>query len=376
MIMKRILYLSFLLLGAYAFGLQAQDVAKPIEAANPDADIPRVVLDFGKPYKLNLGVNGMAMGGNTACGEDGSIFLEVYVPDSRNGMVLHSLAPDGKIVRFNPGNIQGYKFIGMPTRFFADETHIAALVDAQPEKASPQDKWPPPVQLALIYDRQGVFQKAVRLPDGFEASALGMYGSGNLLVVGANVSDKSAHLLVVSESGGIDREMRLFDEDYNLSPHAKEDQPLSSAPVFKAGALSSMRIIPYGQNLLLFPTATKQPIIEVNEHGIVHVYPLQIPKGFVLETLLSTDGHRWKVSTLSEQVETIKVKDSDSHSYAMKYGPIFEFDPADGTALRRIERPESASWAVLACEHDGEYAAFTTDAKDGSLELMKASVPK
>jgi hypothetical protein len=203
-----------------------------------------------------------------------------------------------------------------------------------------------------------------------------MYGSGNLLVVGANAKDKSVHLLVVSESGNVDREMRLFDEDYNLSPHAKEDQPLSIALEFKAGALTSMRIIPYGQNLLLFPTATKQPVIEVNEHGIVHVYVLQIPKGFVLETLLSTSGHRWKVSTLGAKVETNTYKDSETHSYAMEYGPIFEFDPADGAVLRRIDRPEGPPWAMLTCEHDGEYAAFTTDAKDGSLELLKASVPK
>jgi hypothetical protein len=189
-----------------------------------------------------------------------------------------------------------------------------------------------------------------------------MYGSGNLLVVGANAKDKSVHLLVVSESGNVDREMRLFDEDYNLSPHAKEDQPLSIALEFKAGALTSMRIIPYGQNLLLFPTATKQPVIEVNEHGIVHVYVLQIPKGFVLETLLSTSGHRWKVSTLGAKVETNTYKDSETHSYAMEYGPIFEFDPADGAVLRRIDRPEGPPWAMLTCEHDGEYAAFTTDA--------------
>ena len=363
-----------LILIAAANNLYAQDVDKPTEAANPD--IPRIVLDFGKPLRLDLGVKGMAMGGNTKCGEDGSIFLQVYVPETHSGMVLHSLAPDGKIIRFSPGKIQGYKFVGNPDGFFAGETRIAALVDALPEKASLQDKSPTRVQLALIYNRQGEFQKAVRLPDGLEVSTLGVYGSGNLLVVGANAKDKSAHLLVVSESGGVDREMRLFDEDYNLSPHAKEDQPLSSTLLFKAGALTSMRIIPYGQNLLLFPTATKQPVIEVNEHGIVHVYSLQIPKGFVLETLLSTSGYRWKVTTLSEKVETNTDKDSRVQSYGMKFGPIFEFDPADGSALRRIDRPEGPPWTTLACEHDGEYAAFTTDEKDGSLELLKASVPK
>jgi len=168
--MTRTPYLSLVLFGATAFCLHAQGAAKPAEAASPD--IPRIVLDFGKPLKLDLGVKNTAIGGNTACGEDGSIFLEVYVPESHNGMVLHSLAPDGKLVRFNSGNIQGYKFIGNPTRFFAGETRIAALVDAQPEKTNLQDKSLSPVQLALIYNRQGEFQKAVRMPDGLEVSTL------------------------------------------------------------------------------------------------------------------------------------------------------------------------------------------------------------
>lgn len=363
---------------AYSANMRAQDTVTTARDAKSEADIPRVTIDFDKPQKVAFGSKGALIGGNSVCSEDGTVFLEASDSDGPNHwfLALHSLDPSGKTIRFDAGHMQGYiDNIASPSNFFVGETRVVILTDAEPEKISLADKLPAPVQLALIFDRKGAFQKAVRMPDNMHVNAVGIYDSGDLLAISTNSQDKSAHLLIIGESGGIDRELRLFDEDYNLIPHAKEDQLFSSAPEMKEGVLSMMQIVPYGQNLLLVPSLSRQSVLEVNERGIVRVHQLQIPKGFSMDTLLSTSGHRWKITTTANDVQAIKVNDSDRSNYSYSIGPLFEFDPDSGAVLRRIDKSKGKD-GFIACEHNGEYTVFTTDANDGSLEILKASVPK
>ncbi len=362
-----------------AFCAPAQNADKT--ASSTETPVPSYTLEFGKPQKTGLGEGGTAMSGLHVCDEDGTVFLEIRDNQS-NGMglmALYSLDRAGQLIRFSPGHLPGYTDeISHPVRFFASETRVVALVYASPVKTSLSDSPPDhQVELALIYDRKGTLQKAVRLPDdGLQVRTVGLYESGNLLAIGADNRDHSARLLVVDESGRTIREIRLADDDYNLSKNAKQDQMLSSVIRNKSGALEMMQIVPHGQNLLLIPVFTRQPIIEVNEYGIVRVYPLQIPDGFFLGELLSLGKRDWSFETSGGGFKEPKENEEPPKMFLIKPGPVLDFDPSDGSVLRKIEKSADDSRVVLVCEQDREYTALTTDRTDGGLEVLKASIPR
>jgi hypothetical protein len=359
------------------FCADAQDAGK--SAPTEEIPVRSYTLEFGKPVKTGLGSGGAVMSAMHTCGEDGTVFLEVRdnQADGIGPMTLHSLDREGQTVRFVPGHVPGYADeISHPLRFFSGETRVAALVNATPVKASVSDPEPDPVKLALIYDRKGALQKAVRLPnDGLDVTAVGLYDSGNLLVVGANTEDHSARLLVVSEAGDTVRELRLFDEDYNLRNGAKEDQMLSGIVNNRSGALQMMQVVAHGHDLLLIPVYTRQPILEVNEQGVVHVYRLKIPDGFFLAEPLSLGKQSWSFESSGGGFKEPKQGETATKMFVINPGPVLVFSPFDDSLLREVSKPLDSSKAVLVCEQDGEYTALTTDRADGALEVMKASIP-
>jgi hypothetical protein len=363
---------------ASAFCALAQNADK--SASGIETPIHSYTLEFGKPQKTGLGGGGTAMSALHICDDDGTVFLEVS--DNRSDgmglMTLHSLDRAGESIRFRPGHLPGYTDqISHPVRFFANETQVAALVYATQVKANLSD--PPAdhqVELVLIYDRKGALQKVVPLPDGLRVRAAGLYESGNLLAVGADDRDHSARLLVIDGSGETIREIRLFDQDYNLRRNAKQDQMLSSVIQNKSGALEMMQILPHGPNLLLIPVYSRQPIIEVNEHGIVRVYPLQVPDGLFLGEALSVGKRSWSFETSRGGFKEPKENEEPPKMFAIDPGPVLVFDPNDGSVLRKIDKSPDNSQARLVCEKDGEFTALTTDHTDGSLEVLKASIPR
>jgi hypothetical protein len=377
-------FVLFVLFCTAAFCALAQDPGKTStskEVSMSEDAIPHYTLEFGKPRKTTLGGSGTVMGGITSCDEAGTIFFEVAdaQSDHMGLLALHSLDPSGQSIRFSPGHVPGYiDPISQPLRFFASDTRVVALVMATPVKASLSDPQPDWVEMALIYDRKGALQKAVRLPgDSLQVTALGLYESGNLLAIGVDIRDRSARLLVVDQSGDTVREIRLFDEDYNLSKNAQQDQMLSSMVQNKSGALGMMKIVPYGKNLLLLPTFTRQPIIEVNEHGIVRVYPLQIPDGLFLGEPLSISRKSWKFNTSGGGFKVPQKDEEDvPKGFVIKPGPVLIFNPNDGSVLGKVEKSADGPKASLVCEHDGEYTALTSNRDDGTVEILKASIPQ
>lgn len=380
----RFISLAAILLAVVPYAATAQGKGK--SAPGSSDEITHFTLDFGKPQDAGLSRNPAMVFAQTACRADGTLFVGIADhPPSESSPAypsLHSLDREGQVVRFEASHLAGYvdQSIWWGGHFFAGDHWVATLVSATPQDKAADRAAQNSAQLALIYDSKGAFQRVVRLPDGFEIHALGVYDSGKLLIVASGSDNKLARLLVIDSEGDIDRELRLFGEDYNSKEHAEEDQLLSATDQNKAGALTDMQILPFGQDLLLFPTMTRQPVIEVNERGIVRVFPLQIPKGFMLDSMLSMSGHTWKMATVTDHIEPVKSADGGPpHAYALTNGPVFEFDPSSGAALRRIDAPETpkdAPGTPLVCEYDGEYTSLTTDPKSGSLVLLKASIPR
>ena len=112
-------------------------------------------------------------------------------------------------------------------------------------------------------------------------------------------------------------------------------------------------------NLLLAPQGTAASVIDVNEKGIVRVSELQLPPGYLIQSLLSSNGPFWTVSTSGNA----KILDdtASGHAYPVfRTGPIFQFNSLDGSPVRRIDVPEGVVSSVL-WENGGDFNALTTD---------------
>ena len=310
-----------------------------------------------------------------SCAEDGSVFVLNADAPRKMELTLHSLLSPSDDVRFDAPSIPGYAPMRWPQSYFVNDSEVAELqvttVAENPlekQKEPTVDAW-----VVLLFDRKGKFEKAVPIPANIDnPTSIGIYGSGNLLLVAANKTTKAAEMFVLSRDGDVINNLLLLDEDYNTGKQAKSKQPLASAT--DEGALTFLKMVSNGQNLLLFPRATNEPVIEVNEHGIVHTVPLQLPKGTSLDSFLSRSGYVWKVRTYSSTKVRTDSKTGEQ-SGEMTQGSILEFNSFDGSLLRKINLPAKMN-GFIACEHNGDYTALTTDPKDGRLELVKGAEVK
>ncbi|HEX3437792.1 MAG TPA: hypothetical protein VHT24_13570, partial [Pseudacidobacterium sp.] len=175
----------------------------------------------------------------------------------------------------------------------------------------------------------------------------------------------------INADGNIKNEFLPFDSDYNTRKDAKEKQPL--AAINTDGALSLLQVIPHGENLLLFPKMTAQAVIEVNEEGIVRTVQLHLPPRQTLSSFLSADASSWRIKSFALAESKT---DGNGMSYGvLREGSVFEFNPYDGSVIRKIDMPKDSN-ATVVCEHNGDYLALTTDAKTGRLEILKGYISR
>ena len=359
---------SFAALALFAAvcSLHAQ-TPKPTAVATTQYPVPTVMLSFGSPQPTPLGKKGSVMLGNTTCTPDGALFMMMMAvpPATEMDYALHSLTGATEDVRYAASPVPGYKGVSLGPDYFAGDNGVAILGGAvsldNPMAEDKRGKW---VNLALIYDRKGTLEHAVPIPQDVDAKSIGMYGSGDLLVITKDSVRNRLRLLVLDKDGDIKSELSLFDYDYDAGQVTGKKRPL--AKVLDGADLIQM--VPDGDNLLLVPTSTAATVIEVNEQGVVRTTDLQLPPGYLIHSLLSVNGAYWTVSTYGDA----KI---DKDSVDLRNGPIFQFNSFDGSLLRRIDAPEKLNNNII-CAHDGEFTAMTTDKDTGRLEMLSGSVPR
>jgi len=343
-------------------------------AAQPDTEsklsrsqeISAVALEFGKPELTPLGKGGTIMSGNYSCASDGSIFLQIT--DSSNDMMLnlHSLKGSSEETKFSTEHIPGYKSISWPLNYSVNDKYVALLVEASPDTNPLEQNNSNELKtsyLILIYNRKGILEHVIHISSEIEPKEIGLYKSGDLLIAARNKLTNSTHLFVMDINGNINHDFLLFDRDYNSEPNARTKQPL--ADLIPDGALAFLQIVPDGENLLLIPRMTSDEIIEVSEDGVVRSIQLQLLSKQTLGSFLSASDSSWKIKTFAN---------TDSNG-TLHEGPVYEFNPVDGSAIRRIDMPKEVN-ALLACEHNEEYTAITTDRDTGRLEILRGHVAK
>lgn len=368
--LSHFIILSFLFLG-YLHVASGQLA----DGGHGSPDISTDNITFGDPIETSIGgIRGdhMSLWSEPTCTPTGELIFisDIDVSPTVVGISEGTSAPE--VHTYPTPEPQGYTNITSPLKLFVRDDSIALWVTGRPREflgtETNGNQWVPLIE---VFDRKGSPMQVVPLPKQAEVKAFGMYGSGNLLLVASDKSTHSAHLYVVSKSSDVLRELRLFDQDFNTAPDHQKHQPAAS--FVDDGALTTMQIWPSGDNLLLIPTMTSQPILEVNEFGIVRTVPLGLPKDTFIVSVLSV-GPRSIVVKTSGSPNTIKTRDGEVVGMQFVTNAMYMFDRFDGSILRKIILPKDINPDRVTCFENGVYSAIQRNRENGHI-VMRYSVP-
>jgi hypothetical protein len=336
-------------------------------------DYPWQTIQFGPPTQTTLGSRGTVMSGFTACSDDGVAYVLMIDDLSTAEMVVHSVDTDGKSIPYHALHLLGYRDITTARRFFASDRYVATLVDARPapdltgNTAATESENGGFVSLVLVYDRDGEFKHAVRIPPDVDALSIGVFASGDVLLVSMDPNTKAAALTVVSEKGEPLHSFPLFDNDYNMAPDAARKQPL--VHTLAGGGLELAQAVAHDGNLVIVPAGTTQPMVEVSESGVVRSYDAHLPPGLALQSLLNTDGTTWYIKTYGS------IRQNPNGGQSMMEGPLFGINPWDGSIAVKLSPPVKGTPLVV-CERAGRFLGLTTERDSGRLEVQNGSIPR
>jgi len=284
--------------------------------------------------------------------------------------VIHSIDDSGKTISYHVAQVPGFIEMETPTHFFANSSYVAEISSALKEKglASEQDQTSYP--LILLFKRDGSFQKFFSLPPDFEPKTVGVFPkTGDVLVVGVTRDSKEAHIKIYRDDGQELTSFALLDDDPNTGPNSKVKQSVTD--ILKSGALAFAQIVSSGDNLLMVPTLTNQPILELNEHGVVRSIDVKLPQGSIFGPVLDADSLPWYMKIFGD-VHTSAPGDPHQGS-SMSPGPVLAVNPYDGSIERIIATtPERTS---VVCEADRTLLGLTTNKDSGALELSTGAIP-
>lgn len=354
-----------------AFWAASSLTAQSVDSPQPAYPFPTHMLRFDDPKPANLGKGSRITVAEFTCAPDGAVFLQL--PDSPTDyeMILHSLKGPTENVRFDTKDVSGYHYVTLQ-HYFVNERRVAILASAVPVPHSLEKtpKQPKPVQIILLYDRKGKLEDTFQLPADINAKAIGIYGSGDLLVVDVNEDTKAARFIVMDNKGNQKNEFLLFDSDYNSSPGVKKDRVVKALGA--NGVFLSMQMAPFGDNLLIFPRFTAEPVLEVNEGGVVHSVKLQVPSGYSLDSFFSLTPTSWEIHTNLPAI--INTDPNTSQATAGFHpGPVLNFNAVDGSVIEEIRMPKRPN-GILVCDHNGTYTAFGTAHLTGEITLLTGHV--
>ncbi len=339
----------------------------------PSSSIPQVELTLSKDDKMpavpSTGIWEIPL----MCSSDGTPFIEMAVVGEKGiGIenVLVSISKDGArnfVLKKAPG-LHAVREKG----FFPGDSAVAFLVNAtRDERESKQTiivangerhertgKFGEKHDFIVIFDRKAEYKETIELDLPFAALRIGIFPSGNFLVVGFDQFRRAPQLVILREDGTL---LRLLDfpRRYSVQGNESKSQERAWSRLPAGGAttfvLSGAQLVSSGRSLLLVVPRTTA-VLEVTEGGEVSRHPLSIPQGFALDSFIPS-GSGWYVSLRKTSGDG-----NQSSPVAMHELPpavIYEFNPQDGTPVRKIIPVHTD--AHVACQHEGEFLALQVD---------------
>jgi hypothetical protein len=360
------LVLICLLAGACS---QAQDKEAGKATAAPK-------LEFSNPRAVeDLDVAPMIVG-RLDCGDDGSIYtlIDGYALNSER-LALLSVHPDGTVTSFPWRSAPGFADISMPKSIFVGNGRVYVLVNAESNSAKQAHR--SRYSLVLAFDKDGSLVGTVVLEHDLNPLVLGVFPSGNILLVSEDRLNHRMALNLVGADGTPIRELPLYASDFLIRAAQMPAAARGTSSYSPTLLISMSKFFPSGDHLLLVPLDTSGlPIVELDERGILHSVIPHLPDNMVLEAFLpSNDALSWKVRLSTVLEDDKEMLDSQGKVLGVATRPsarIAELSRTGGGLLQEIDM--GGDGIQPACETDDTFRFLTLGAGQGHLQVVTAQV--
>jgi hypothetical protein len=333
---------------------------------------PTIHLDYGKPQPAGLLLLGTAIAFPFLCGSLGTVLFLANTLSQTTGVIplvsaVYSVKTGGRpnSIRYDP-NASGLRQIHTSSQIFASDSRVVLSVTALTADEELNDKNRKPHQFLLFFDTKGAFLHSAAVDLPFPVAAIGLFESGEVLVVGSTMIERRQHWIVLDEDGSVRRDLMPARDD--SGDKKLEGKELSEAWTSMTGV---PQVLQYRGHLLLLEMNTSHPIVEINERGVMKSTELKLAKGETLGEFIPSDGRTWKVILGHTAKEGSTENGTPAGMFDMD--KIAEFDPNTGELLRYVDPGKDHYPISLACEQDGAFIALKTNPKDGSLTIERGT---
>ena len=333
-----------------------------------DLVIPVVKLDFKSHPAVAGATASPVYVSPILCSPDGVPFVDFPQPPDFMEHALFALDPN-KAITFATKAIQGLYDISFKG-YFVSPAVVGLLVHATSDgqqKGSSTFTIVPGAPSRAIYpgehsdyiaefDRAGNYKQVLKLHAGYTFVKVAVLPDDTLLALAYERANAVAQLLLLSSEGQIIRPLELPSQMKD-SPQLKLGETGGELNRVRAeSSLSWWLFSPTRQRVLLYQAHSKSPVLEVGAGGVVREVPLQAPRGYLLDGVISANDRwimRYRKESLSDSGQI------DTRPEAKNYA-LYEVDPLDGRLKTQIDVGSGPLFSI-SCEQDGLITAFSME---------------
>jgi hypothetical protein len=332
-------------------------------------------LEFSKPKIVeDLGAGPMIVG-RLDCSDDGSIYtlIDGYALNSGSTALL-AIHPDGTVTSLLWRSVPGFAHISPPKSIFVGNGRVYVLVSGESDSAKQGNisRYP----LVLAFDKQGSIVGTVVLKQDLNSLVLGVFPSGNILLISEDRLNHRMALNLVGADGAPIRELRLYDSDFVVRAAQMPTASRGPASYSTYLLITMSKFFPSGDNLLLVPLETSGlPMVELDERGVLHSVVPHLPDDMILEGFVSSNASSWKVrlaNAIENDKEPLDLQGKVLGVATRPSARIAELSRTDGSLLRELDM--GGPGVQPACETDGTFRFLTSGAGQGRLQVVTARV--
>lgn len=246
---------------------------------------------------------------------------------------------------------------------FPADSGIYFLVQGTKEQPGERGKGKSPAGIPLQdyryymarFELDGSYQGATKLdldcdlsqPGRCEVRHFAVFPSGDMLASAPNPEDSTLRVLYLKSSGEVVKQIEVPASHKTL-----DFGDASSNPDLEREAkmyMASVYFTPVGKNILVWRANSNDPVVEVTDGGGTREVPIQIPEGWRLADMVSSND-RWVVHFRTENTAPSVRMSPDTDAY-------YEVRPQDGSLAARIVQKGDVPLSI-ACEDGGTYTSF------------------
>jgi hypothetical protein len=237
------------------------------------------------------------------CTSDGTVFITTVQPNGVGGrprnlaqfapsMLVMSISISGIAHSFPLNEVDDLYDINDIGLYVSDSKVIFLLRAAQGSSSVQLDtqntstrSFPEYHFYAVIFDRDGRYQKTLQLGDDFQVSQLGLFPTGQYLAYGYDKNDHSPRLAILKEDGGILEYLQINKNDI---PRSAVDSLNGSGPAVR---IAPIQFIGRDHSIYILQNKTNFPLLEVSESGTIRKINPQLGTDDRIQMLIPSDSN-------------------------------------------------------------------------------------